>query len=112
MVTGGSSSTIAGGRGTIAEAKLTAPASAGAGDAAVPAGGGGSMLSSSSRHGAAPGAVAVSAKDIVVRAALAQAQESAASEVLGMWEPARKGYEKVCNVQCTPTVPYVVRDYQ
>lgn len=54
-----------------------------------------STLSSPSRHGAGPGAVAVSAKDIVVRAALAQAQESAASEVLGMWEPARRGYEKV-----------------
>ncbi|CAN0045804.1 unnamed protein product, partial [Ectocarpus sp. 8 AP-2014] len=45
-------------------------------------------------HGAAPAAVAVSARDIVVRAALAMAKESAASEVLGMWEPARKGYEK------------------
>lgn len=46
-------------------------------------------------HGAAPATVAVSAKDIVVRSALAMAKESAASEVLGMWEPARKGYEKV-----------------
>lgn len=46
-------------------------------------------------HGAAPAAVAVSAKDIVVRAALSMAKECAASEVLGMWEPARKGYEKV-----------------
>ncbi|CAM9697109.1 unnamed protein product [Scytosiphon promiscuus] len=45
-------------------------------------------------HGAVPAAVAVSARDIVVRAALAMAKESAASEVLGMWEPARKGYEK------------------
>lgn len=44
---------------------------------------------------ASPEAIAVSARDIVVRAALAQAQDSAASEVLGMWETARKGYEKV-----------------
>lgn len=48
-------------------------------------------------HGAAPAAVAVSARDIVVRSALAMAKESAASEVLGMWEPARRGYEKVYN---------------
>lgn len=46
-------------------------------------------------HGAAPAAVAVSARDIVVKSALAMVKESAASEVLGMWEPARKGYEKV-----------------
>lgn len=55
----------------------------------------GGTRKSSGEHGAAPGAVAVSARDIVVRAALCQAQESAASEVLGMWEPARQGYEKV-----------------
>lgn len=99
-------STTRGGRSAIAEVKLTPAAAAGTGDAAALAPlavGEGFMLSSSSKHGAAPGAVAVSAKDIVVRAALAQAQESAASEVLGMWEPARKGYEKVL-VQCTPSL--------
>lgn len=84
-----------GGRGTVpVNANMTQSvreATAGASGS----GGAGSMLSSSNRHGAASGAVAVSAKDIVVRAALAQARESAASEVLGMWEPARKGYEKV-----------------
>lgn len=47
------------------------------------------------RHGAAPTTIAVSARDVVVRAALTQAQESAASEMLGMWQAAREGYEKV-----------------
>lgn len=58
-------------------------------------GGQGGAAQGRHEHGAAPAAVAVSARDIVVRAALAMAKESAASEVLGMWEPARKGYEKV-----------------
>ncbi|CAN0406634.1 unnamed protein product [Ectocarpus sp. 12 AP-2014] len=57
-------------------------------------GGGAAAAQGGHEHGAAPAAVAVSARDIVVRAALAMAKESAASEVLGMWEPARKGYEK------------------
>ncbi|CAM9836095.1 unnamed protein product [Choristocarpus tenellus] len=39
--------------------------------------------------------LAVSARGIVVRSALTLARESAASEMLGMWDLAREGYEKV-----------------
>ncbi|CAM9392118.1 unnamed protein product, partial [Discosporangium mesarthrocarpum] len=38
--------------------------------------------------------LAVSARGIVVKSALALARESAASEVLGLWDHARRGYEK------------------
>lgn len=90
-------STVPGGRGALSVDANVTPSvrEAAAGASGGGGGGGGSMMSSSNRHGPASVAVAVSAKDIVVRAALAQARESAASEVLGMWEPARKGYEKV-----------------
>lgn len=102
------------GRPATAQHTTLTPALAGGGEFGAPSGpalspGKSSMLVSTAGrgssglaeegrgHGAAPAAVAVSARDIVVRAALAMAKESAASEVLGMWEPARRGYEKVRN---------------